>query len=396
MSSLDDFARGKLEDLDQRSLRRRLVTTERTTDARAFRGSAQGGRRELLSFCCNDYLNLSQHAEVKSAAADAVRRFGAGAGASRHVTGNHPLYEQLEARLARFKQTEAAVVFGSGYLVNLGVVPIFAGRRDLLLVDELAHACLHGGAQLAGGEMVVYRHNDMNHIGEVLAERRAFHRHALILTDGVFSMDGDLAPLEALTALAEQYDAWLMTDDAHGLGIMGEGAGSTLAAARRSEGPVRVPLQMGTLSKAVGSYGGYLCASQSVVDFVKTRARTLIYTTGLPPSVVAASLAALDIIERDGALRDKPLAHARLFAELVHLPAPESPIVPVILKHTDLTLYASALLEERGFLVTAIRPPTVPEGTARLRFTFTSAHGESDIRRLAHIVRSEILPKAAA
>ncbi len=396
MSSLDDFARGKLEDLDQRSLRRRLVTTERTTDGRAFRASPQGGRRQLVSFCCNDYLNLSQHADVKEAAIAAVSRFGAGAGASRHVTGNHPLYEELETRLARFKETEAAVVFGSGYLVNLGVVPTLAGRRDLLLVDELAHACLHGGAQLAGGEMVVYRHNDMNHVREVLEERRARHRHALILTDGVFSMDGDLAPLEALTALAEQYDAWLMTDDAHGFGIMGDGRGSTMAAARRSEGPVHVPLQMGTLSKAVGSYGGYLCASRSVVDFVKTRARTLIYTTGLPPSALAASLAALDIIERDGAWRDKPLAHARLFAELVSLPAPESPIVPVILGHTERALDASALLEERGFLVTAIRPPTVPEGTARLRFTFTSAHGESDIRRLAHIVRSEILPKAAA
>src|SRR5581483_3509497 len=284
MTSLDQFAQAKLDDLDRRNLRRALAETDREDGIWVERN----GKR-LLSFSCNDYLNLTQHPEVKKAAAAALQRYGAGSGASRLITGNHPLYAALEARLARIKRTEAAVVFGSGYLANTGIIPALIGREGLVLLDELSHACIHAGARLTRGRVLKFRHNDVMHAGELLALYRGRHDNTLIVTDGVFSMDGDLAPLAELCELARAHDAWLMSDDAHGLGVVGNGRGSAYA----GEAPVPVPLQMGTLSKAVGSYGGYLCAGASVIEFVRNRARTLIYSTGLPPSAVAASIAAL-------------------------------------------------------------------------------------------------------
>ena len=215
----------------------------------------------MISFCCNDYLGFSQHELVKRAATQAIVKYGAGAGASRLVTGNHPLLEDLEARLAALKGTEAAAIFGSGYLNQFGgVIPSFAGPEDLILIDELAHACLFAGARLSGAAMEIFHHNDVGHARNILSAERSEMRHALILTDGVFSMDGDLAPLPELSELASEFDAWLMTDDAHGVGDMGEGRGSSFVWGP-DQARVNVPLQMGTLSKAIGSYGGYLCAS---------------------------------------------------------------------------------------------------------------------------------------
>jgi 8-amino-7-oxononanoate synthase len=219
-----------------------------------------------------------------------------------------------------------------------------------------------------------------------LAEHRGGHAHALIATDGVFSMDGDLAPLEELSALAQRHDAWLLADDAHGLGVVGHGRGSSFA-----NDHANVPLQMGTLSKAVGAYGGYLCASQAVIDLMRTRARPFIYSTGLPPPVVAAAIAALDLIERDRVLTGEPLRKARLFTRALNLPEAQSAIVPVIVGEAEAALAASEMLENEGFLVVAIRPPTVPPGTARLRFAFTALHPESEIERLAGIVRTRVI-----
>jgi 8-amino-7-oxononanoate synthase len=387
MHSLDEFATAKLAELERSSLRRALVDTTRVTAIHALRN----GRR-LLSFCCNDYLNLTHHPAVKEAAIEALRVHGVGAGASRLVTGNHPLFAGLEARLARCKESQAACVFGSGYLTNLGVVPTLAGADDLVLIDELSHACLWAGARLSRAAVVAFRHADVGHARTLLAERRRRHRHALIATDGVFSMDGDIAPLPELAALAQAHDAWLLSDDAHGLGVVGGGRGSSFAHGAKAD----IPLQMGTLSKAVGAYGGYLCASAAVVDLIRNRARTLIYSTGLPPAMVAAASAALDLIEREPAYAALPLEKARAFARAAGLPAPASPIVPIILGAAEDALAASALLEEHGFLVAAIRPPTVPAGTARLRLTFTAQHPDDEIERLAHIVRHRILAPAAA
>jgi 8-amino-7-oxononanoate synthase len=378
MNSLDAFASGKLAELDGAHLRRTLVESDRVDGLWIERE----GRR-LLSFSCNDYLNLSHHPAVKDAAMAALARYGAGSGASRLVTGNHPLLGELEARLARLKRTGAACVFGSGYLANLGVIPALMGSNDLILIDELAHACLYAGTQLSPARTLTFRHNDVSHAGELLEANRAGYRRAMLLTDGVFSMDGDRAPLRELAALCGSFDVWLMCDDAHGMGVIGAGRGSVAAA-----GDPPVPLQMGTLSKAVGAYGGYLCASKPVIELMKTRARTLIYSTGLPPAMAGAAVAALKIIETEPGLVEKPLLKARAFTAALGLPEAQSAIVPVIIGAPETTLAASRKLADAGFLVTAIRAPTVPAGTARLRFAFTAAHADADIARLADAVRA--------
>jgi len=387
MHSLDEFATAKLGELERSSLRRALVDTTRVTGIWLLRN----GRR-LLSFCCNDYLNLTHHPAVKEAAIEALRVYGVGAGASRFVTGNHPLFSELESRLARLKGMEAACVFGSGYLANLGIIPALVGPDDLVLIDELAHACLWAGARLARAAVVPFRHADASDVELLLSQLRHGHRRALIATDGVFSMDGDIAPLHGLAALAQRHDAWLMSDDAHGLGVVGGGRGSNFIERMRAE----VPLQMGTLSKALGSYGGYICASAAVVDLIRNRARTVIYSTGLPPAIVAAAIAALDVIEREPGYAALPLAKAKAFARRAGLPEPASPIVPVLLGEAEAALKASRLLEDHGFLVVAIRPPTVPAGTARLRLTFTAQHPDDEVERLAEVMRTRVLAHAPA
>ncbi len=382
MNSLDQFAQAKLDDLQRRHLRRALAETLREDGIWVERD----GKR-LLSFSCNDYLNLTQHPAIKQAAKAAIEQYGAGSGASRLVTGNHPLYAQLESRLSRTKRTEAAVVFGSGYLANAGIIPVLIGRDGLVLADELSHACLFAGAQLSHGTVITFHHNDVAHARDLLVRHRAAHDHALIVTDGVFSMDGDLAPLADLNALAGEHDAWLMSDDAHGLGVVGGGRGSSFVGNTH----IPIPLQMGTLSKAVGAYGGYLCASGAVIDLIRNRARTLIYSTGLPPACVAASIAALDLIEREPGYAALPVQKAKAFTKAAGLPEAQSPIVPIIIGEEEATLAASRLLASEGYLAAPIRPPTVAAGSARLRLTFTAQHPDEQIARLAGLVRDKIL-----
>ncbi len=274
MDSLDDFARAKLCGLEARGLRRELAPTRRLGGARVERGG-----RTLISFACNDYLGLAHHPGVKAAARAAVARHGAGAGASRLVTGDCPETRALEDALARWKGAPAALVFGSGWLANAGIVPALAGPGDLVLVDALAHASLWTGARLSGARVEAFAHNAAADLEERLARLRPSARRVLVLTERVFSMDGDLAPLPEILDLADRHDAWVLADDAHGLG--------------RVDGP-RAPLEVGTLSKALGSVGGYVCASQAVVDLLTSRARSFVYTTGLPPSAAAAAAAALE------------------------------------------------------------------------------------------------------
>jgi 8-amino-7-oxononanoate synthase len=374
LPSLETFAERKLAELEAAHRRRTLADTARADGMWVTRS----GRR-LLSFSCNDYLGLTQHPAVKAAAIAAIEQHGTGAGASRLVTGNHPLYAELEARLARLKGTEGACVFGSGYLANAGIIPALIGEGDLLLVDALSHSCLWAGAQLSRGTVLTFRHNDIAHAQQLLALHRARHAQALIVTDTVFSMDGDRAPLADLAALARKHDTWLMADDAHGIGVLDGHA---------QDG---VDLKMGTLSKALGSYGGYLCASRAVIGLVKTRARTLVYSTGLPPASVAAAIAALDVLAADPALGRIPLAHAQAFTRALNLPLAQSPIVPIILGDEVAALKASALLEDEGFLVTAIRPPTVPAGTARLRVAFSAGHPGDEVARLARTIAERVL-----
>ncbi|HKL77624.1 MAG TPA: 8-amino-7-oxononanoate synthase [Gammaproteobacteria bacterium] len=348
-------------------------------------------QRELLDFSSNDYLGLSRDPGVTAAAEAALRRWGAGGGASRLITGDHPEYAALEAELAGLKGCEDAVVFGSGYLANLGLLPALVDRHDLILADKLNHACLVDGARLSGARVLRYPHGDLAAVRARLARYRHQYRRCLIVSDGVFSMDGDLAPLGELAELATAFDAWLMTDDAHGVGVVGDGAGSTAAAGLTA---AQVPLQMGTLSKAVGGYGGYLCTDRVVADYLRSRARSFIYTTALPPATVAGAAAAVHRIRTDPALCRRPLALARRLSDRLGLAEPESPIVPVVLGRAQAALEAQARLGEAGFLVQAIRPPTVPEGTARLRITLRAPHTEADVDALAEAV-APLLPRKA-
>ena len=376
--SLDEFATRKLQALERRELRRSLASTEKI-DGRRVR--SQG--RELLSFAGNDYLGLSHRPEVVEASLAATRRYGTGAGASRLITGNHPLYGALEARLATLKDTEDAVVFGSGYLTNVGVIPLLAGEADLIVMDEFCHSCLLGGAALSGAKVVHFNHNDPAAAAAALAAQRSRHRHCLLLTEGVFSMEGDLAPLPELRELAGRFDAWLMTDDAHGLGVVGAGRGSSFA----FDEPVAVPLQMGTLSKATGGYGGYICASHAVCELIRNRARSFGFSTGLPPGTVAAAATALEIIATEKDLVGLPVKRARSFAAALGLQPAQSAIVPLVLGPAARAVEAGSALREAGFLVAAIRPPTVPAGTSRLRFAFSAEHAERDVRELVRAVR---------
>ena len=390
MPALDDILQQKLSVLAAKHLKRDIQDTLRVSGVKVQRGG-----RELISFSCNDYLGLSHHPKVKAAAKHAIEQYGTGAGASRLVTGNHPLYDELEAALSTYKGTEAACIFGSGYLANTGIIPAIVGKNDLILADKLVHACMIDGARLSGATLLRFAHNNLDHCRMLLESHAHEHQHCLILTETVFSMDGDRAPIKALSLLAKQYGAWLMTDDAHGLGVLPSPSGRGWREAS-GEGPHPNPLpegegsiQMGTLSKGAGSYGGYVCGSASLIDYLKTAARSLIYSTGLPPADVAASITALNIIATDTDLVAKPLKNARLFTSLLGMEPAQSAIVPLMIGENDKALAASKLLEERGYLVAAIRPPTVPENTARLRFAFSALHETAQIEQLAAIIKEQ-------
>jgi 8-amino-7-oxononanoate synthase len=366
MPALDDVAREQLEQFARKSLDRHLIETERSGRARLSRGG-----RDLISFSCNDYLGLAHHPQVIAAARAALETHGTGAGGSRLVTGSHPLYAELEKLLADLEQTDGALVFGSGYLANLGVIPALVGPGDLILADRLVHACMLDGARLSGATVHRVHHNSVDHCRQLLARHRVAARRCLILTETVFSMDGDRAPVPELLALAHDHDAWLLTDDAHGLGMID---------------PQPADLQMGTLSKAVGSYGGYVCASADVIAYLTNRARTLLFSTGLPPATVAAAIASLRIIRDNPELRARPLANAVEFTRILGRAPAQSAIVPVKIGAAERALAASGMLESHGYLVIAIRPPTVPPETARLRFAFTAMHQKADIQRVAALL----------
>lgn len=368
MPTLDDVASKKLQELSVQGRKRTLRETARLSDAHIERGG-----KTLISFTCNDYLGLSHHPAVIKAAQEAAMRYGAGAGASRLITGNHPLYAALEQRLATWKGTEAALVFGSGYLANIGIIPALVGKDDLIIADKLVHACLIDGAKLSGAKLVRFKHNDVRDCARLLTSHHAHHRHVLIITDEVFSMDGDVAPLAELKALAQECDAWLMVDSAHAL----------------TPHPIKADIAMGTLSKALGSYGGYVTGSKVLIDYLISTARSLIFTTALPPATLAAADTALKIVMENKALTAQPLVKARLFTRTLGLPDAQSPIVPLIVGDEETTLAASQELEKVGFAVAAIRPPTVPEGTSRLRFTFCANHNDKDIARLAKFIAAK-------
>ncbi|MCC2638774.1 MAG: 8-amino-7-oxononanoate synthase [Moraxellaceae bacterium] len=350
--------------------------------------SAQGARvvvdgRELLNFCSNDYLGLANHPEVVAAFQQAAARYGVGSGASHLVCGHSAEHEALEADLAAFTGRERALLFSTGYMANTGIVQALVGRGDAVFEDRLNHASLIDGGLASGAQFQRYRHNDVAHLAELLAKSSADKK--LIVTDGVFSMDGDLAPLVELAALARAHDAWLMVDDAHGLGVLGGQGGG--AAEHFGLSARDLPVLMGTLGKGAGAFGAFVAGDDVLVDYLINTARPYIYTTALPPAVAAASRASLVLLRDGQALRDRLRELILLFRDgarslgLDLMPS-TTPIQPLLLGGNERALAWSAALEQKGCLVGAIRPPTVPAGQARLRITFTAAHQRADVDHL--------------
>jgi 8-amino-7-oxononanoate synthase len=370
----------RLEELRETGLHRRL---------RLVTGS-QGpcvtldGRLVLL-LCSNNYLGLADHPRVRRAAAEAAMRWGAGAGASRLISGNMEPHRQLEERLAAFKGYEAALLFGSGYLANTGAIAALADRGEVVFSDELNHASIVDGCRLSRAETFVYRHADVEHLAWGL--ERAEGRGALIVTDGVFSMEGDVAPLEALAGLARRHRCRLMVDEAHATGAIGPGGRGTVAAAGLSG---EVDLIVGTLGKALGAYGAYVCASRELHEYLVNAARPFVFSTAPPPPALGAALAALELLESEprlvGRLRTNAITlREALAAEGLGVGGSECQIVPIEVGDPKRTMELCERLLERGVFTQGIRPPTVPAGSSRLRFTVMSAHRTKELRRAAKL-----------
>lgn len=398
MSAFVEELHRRLADLAARGLRRDL----RRVDSPPGPWIEVGGRR-LLNFSSNDYLGLATHPALVEAAARAPREWGAGAAASRLISGSLAPHHELEAALARFKGVEAALSFATGYATALGALPALVGPGDVAVLDKLAHACLVDAARLSGARLRVFAHNDLADLEGILdwARRHLTERtppgQVLVVTESVFSMDGDRAPLRELVELKDRYGAWLWVDEAHATGVFGEQGRGLIAAAGLTE---RVEVHMGTLGKALGAAGGFIGGARALVDWLVHRARTFIYSTAPVPAQVAAARAGVEL----AAGPEGDARRARLWARVRELraglaalgwplPAEESPILPLIVGEETAALELAAKLREAGVFLPAIRYPTVPRGAARLRVSVTAAHTAADVAQLCETL-GRLAPRA--
>jgi 8-amino-7-oxononanoate synthase len=371
----------RLAELDSSGLRRRL----RVVDGPQGPAVELDGR-PVLVLCSNNYLGLADHPRLRRAAADAALKLGTGAGASRLISGSMSVHTELESRLAEFKGAEAALLFGSGYLANSGTIAALAGRGEVVFSDQLNHASIIDGCRLAGAETFVYRHTDVEHLEWGL--RRAAGRASLIATDGVFSMDGDIAPLPELADLARRHRCRLLVDEAHATGCIGPGGRGSVAAAGLSG---EVDVIVGTLGKALGGYGAYVCGPAEMVDFLVNSARPFIFSTAPPPPAVAAAQAALELLTETPKRVERLRANAAalrdaLRSEGLEPIGSETQIVPLVVGEADDAMALCERLLAEGLFAQAIRPPTVPPGTSRLRLTTMATHRIADLRRAARTI----------
>lgn len=337
--------------------------------------------KRVINLASNNYLGLTTHPKLREAALEATKKYGVGSGAVRTIAGTMSLHMELEEKIARFKGTEACVVFQSGFTANAGTVSALLGRSDFIISDELNHASIIDGARLSRATIKVFRHKDMEDAEELLKEVSGEPGHKLIITDGVFSMDGDIGPLPALCDLAEKYGAIMMVDDAHASGVLGRNGRGTVD---HFNVHGRVDVQVGTLSKAIGALGGYVCGSRDLIDFLYHRGRPFLFSTSHPPSVAATCIAAFDVLQDEPELIDQLWDNTRYFKkELGNLgfniggqntPASETPITPIIVGEGRLAMEFSRELFKEGVMATGIAFPTVPEGKARIRTIMTATH----------------------
>ena len=375
MMSDYDWLQSECTELEQAGLLRHLRVV-----MSAPTGTINLDGRDVVMLGSNNYLGLSTHPEVIDAAVEATKVYGTGASGSRLISGNNTIYETLENNLAKTKGTEAALVFSSGYAANTSIIPVLAGEDDLILSDTLNHASIIDGCRLSRATKKVYRHCDVEHLTTLLSESTGFRRR-LIVTDGVFSMDGDIAPLQDIYTVAENYDTMLLVDDAHGFGVLGKDGSGTVAHCGLEGKDI---IQMGTLSKAIGGLGGYVAGSRALVELLINRARGFIFTTGLPPATLAAANAALNVMRSSSKLRKRLLEHADTVKKALTkmgytlLPS-QTQIIPVVIGDPQLATGITQALMEEDVFAPAIRPPAVPVGTSRLRVTVMATHTDRDI-----------------
>src|SRR5579859_5209575 len=350
--------------------------------------------KRVINLASNNYLGLTTHPKLAEAAIAAIKKYGVGSGAVRTVSGTMSIHMELEEKIARFKKTEACVVFQSGFAANAGTVSAILGKEDFIISDELNHASIIDGARLSRAKIKVFRHKDTAHAEELLKEVAGEPGHKLIITDGVFSMDGDIGPLPALCELAEKYGAIMMVDDAHASGVLGKNGRGT---PDHFQVHGRVDVQVGTLSKAIGALGGYVCGSKELIDFLYHRARPFLFSTSHPPSVAATCIAAFDVLELEPELMDKLWANTRFFKKELGLlgfntggvstPASETPITPIIIGEGKLTMEFSRELFKEGVFAPGIAYPTVAEGKARLRTIMSATHTQEQLSRALEVLK---------
>jgi predicted pyridoxal phosphate-dependent acyltransferase len=369
----------KIDELREKGLYRKLRQVE---SEQSHRIRIEG--KEVIQFSSNNYLGLASHPRLKEKAAKAVEQYGCGSVASRLVSGNLNLYEELEKRLALFKHTPSALVFNSGYLANLGIISSLMKEGDVIFSDELNHASIIDACRMSRAEVIVFRHRDLDNLEQLISKRK--ERKKLIVTDGVFSMDGDIALLPDLVGIAERYSALLMVDDAHATGVLGKRGSGTIEH-YGLEG--KIDIQMGTLSKALGGFGAFVAGDHELRDYLVNMSRALIFTSALPPSILASGIAALEVIEEEPELRMRLWENVEFFKPRVEalglrITNTETPIIPVIIGDPQMTLKMADMLFSEGILIQAIRPPAVPEGTSRLRIALMSTHTHDELESALH------------
>lgn len=340
--------------------------------------------RELILFCSNNYLGLANHPVLKDAAIEALNTYGSSTVASALISGYMPPHADLESCMAQFLGTEAAIAFPTGYTANLGVIPALINRDDIIFSDQLNHRSIIDGCRLSRAQIAIYNHCDIAHL-ETQLKTSSAHRRRLIVTDGVFSMDGDIAPLPELVSLAEQHNAILMVDDAHATGVLGPGGRGTFE--HYGLAPKTIDILMTSGSKALGASGGFICGSRDLIDLIRNRSAAYIYTTAMPPDACASTTAALDLIQRDTSLRQRLWHNTTTISQHLRalgfdLAQSQTHIIPVLIGDAQKTIEISEHLYNRGIYLYGIRPPTVPEGQSRLRLSVMATHTDDDIAQL--------------
>ncbi|MGE7766033.1 8-amino-7-oxononanoate synthase [Peribacillus sp. NPDC096540] len=375
----------ELEKIKEGGLYRQLQTVETMSN----QGYAMVNGKKMMMFASNNYLGLAQDHRLIEASVQATQRFGTGSTGSRLTTGNTIVHEKLEKRLAEFKQTDSAIVLNTGYMANIAALTTLVGKEDLILSDEMNHASIIDGCRLSRAETIIYRHADLLDL-EMKLKINTRYRKRIIVTDGVFSMDGDIAPLPGIVELAKRYEALVMVDDAHATGVLGRyGRGTSEHFGLKG----KIDIEMGTLSKAVGAEGGYIAGSRSLVDYVLNRARPFVFSTALSAGVVASALTAVDIIQAEPERRVRLRAISqRLYNELTSLgytvSGGETPILAIICGEPEQAMFLSKELHKHGIYAPAIRPPTVPSGTSRIRLTLMATHQEEQMNQVIDVFRT--------